>query len=204
VRRPVVVPLVRRHAYYTRWLGAAAAVVAVVGLGVVIAQFDGGEGTDESAAIEAPDDTASAEARTEFEQSAPPAETTGALLSGDVAADDAGDTAPDSDAVAGAADAPTAAPAATLAAESAAVPEASLETPEELATFAAMAERTFDSQTRDHLIPPCAGEESDGIEYVATGTYRGEPVVIGIDAEREGAIAVDPDTCQIVAEAPLP
>jgi hypothetical protein len=203
VRRPVVVPLVRRHASYTRWLGAAAAVVAVLGLGVVIAQFDGGEGTDDSAAIEAPDDTASAEARTEFEQSAPPSDTTGALLSGDDAAEDAGDAAPDSDAVAGA-DVPTAAPAATLAAESAAVPEASLETPEELATFAATAERAFDSQTRDALIPSCAGEESDGIEYVATGTYRGEPVVIGIDAEREGAIAIDPDTCQIVAEAPLP
>jgi hypothetical protein len=91
-----------------------------------------------------------------------------------------------------------------LAAESAAVPEATLETPEELATFAATAERAFDSQTRDALIPSCAGEESDGIEYVATATYRGEPVVIGIDAEREDAIAVDPDTCQVVAEAPLP
>jgi hypothetical protein len=54
------------------------------------------------------------------------------------------------------------------------------------------------------LTPPCADGVFDDIDtYVATGTYRGRAVVIGVDDQDERAIAVDPDTCEIVAEAPL-
>jgi hypothetical protein len=205
---PTVVPFVRRHSFSTRWLTAAAAVAAVVGLGVVVAQFGSGDGNDESAAFDVAtaDTELSAESRTEFEQIEAPAGTEGALFSGDDAADEAAaEAAPDADA-AGAADAPNAAPEGTSTLESAAVPEASLESPEELGVFAADAKTAAeDGIARDTLARPCPDEAFDDIDtYIAMGTYLGRPVLVGIDDERERAFAVDPDTCTIVAEAPLP
>ena len=207
---PAVVPFVRRHSYSARWLTAAAAVAAVAALGVIVAQFGGGEGSDDSAAIDAAtaDTVVRAESQTEFEQIEPPAGTERALITGveDAAdaADAADDAAPDAD-VAGAADAPSA-PDATAAAESAAVPEPSLESPEELGMFAADAKTAAENDLgRDTLARPCRDEAFDEIDlYVAMGTYLGRPVVIGIDDERGRAFAVDADTCEIVAEAPLP
>ena len=59
--------------------------------------------------------------------------------------------------------------------------------------------------SRDVLAAPCPDEAFDDIDvYVAMGTYRDRSVMIGIDDEDDRAIAVDPDTCEIVAEAPLP
>lgn len=210
---PTVVPFVRRHSYSARWLAAAAAFAAVAALGVVVAQFGGREGSDDSAAFDAAtaDTELSAESRTEFEQIESPAGTDGALLSGgDDSADEAtpdaaAQAASDAD-VAGAVDAPSAAPEETAALESAAVPEASLESPEELGVFAADAKTAAENDLeRDTLARPCREAEFDEIDtYVATGTYLGRPVVIGIDDERGRAFAVDPDTCEIVAEAPLP
>ena len=51
-RRSPVVPFERRRTY-TRWLTAAAAVVAVAGLGVIVAQFGGDDDADNSTAFEA-------------------------------------------------------------------------------------------------------------------------------------------------------
>jgi hypothetical protein len=208
---PTVVPFVRRHSYSTRWLTAAAAVAAVAALGVVVAQFGSGDGDDNSAASDAAtaDTELSAESRTEFEQIEPPAGTQGALFSGDDAADEAAPEAaaqaPSAD-IAGAGDTPSAAPEATSTLESAAVPEASLGSPEELGVFAAEAKTADeDGVERDTLARPCPDEAFDEIDtYVAVGTYLGRPVVVGIDDERGRAFAVDPDMCEIVAEAPLP
>ncbi|MGH9132881.1 MAG: hypothetical protein ACRDZZ_03030, partial [Ilumatobacteraceae bacterium] len=90
--------------------------------------------------------------------------------------------------------------------ELASAPDAEIESPEELGAVAASARRAADDdQNRDVFARPCAGSEFDGIdEYVATATYRGRPVLIGIDTGRQYAFAVDPGTCEVVAEAPLP
>jgi hypothetical protein len=212
VPQPAVVPFVRRHSYSARWLTAAAAVAAVAALGVIVAQFGGGEDSDDSAALDAAtaDTVVPAESPTEFEQIEPPAGTERALIGGvDDAADAAEDAAPDAalDAeVAGAADAQSAPEATAAAAEPAAAPEPSLESPEELGTFAADAKSAAENDLeRDTLARPCLDEAFDEIDmYVAMGTYLGRPVVIGIDDEGERAFAVDADTCEIVAEAPLP
>jgi hypothetical protein len=213
VRRSDVTSHVRsfeRRRSYTRLLGAAAAVVAVVGLGVVMAQLDGGSGdNDDSAASEAAADTqARSEAAELAEQIESPDETAGAVFSAPAAPADAGgadsgvgastEAAPSADAAA------TEAPAATAAAAPA--PQANLTTLDELGMFAADAKAAVDDDVnRDTLAAPCPGEAFDDIdEYVAMVTYRSRQVMIGIDIDGERAIAVDPETCEIVAEAPLP
>ena len=212
-RKSSVLPFTRRFAS-TRWLTAAAALVAVGALGVVITQT--GESGDEggSVAVDAPDSTnASAESGTALtERLAPPGSSADALLSADVAADEAGGADPDASApaeVPTAAAAETGAPADTAAAsnsiasDSAVAPVANLETLDDLAAFGVVATQDFDSaQGRDVPVPSCAAEVSAAIEYVVTGTYRGRQVVIGIDDDHVSAI--DPNSCEIVAEASLP
>ncbi|HEX6658343.1 MAG TPA: hypothetical protein VF065_09700 [Ilumatobacter sp.] len=208
VGRSRVVSFERRRAY-TRWLTAAAAVAAVAALGVVVAQSDGGGGDDDesSTALEAPAETElRADATTEFtEQSEPPSGTEAAQSSSDAATEEAGGEGADAGVFA---DTPTAAvettPAADVAAPASAV---ALESPQQLAAFAAEAMAAIDEDTsRDIFARPCADDTFDDIDsYVATGTYRGRSVVIGIDDDVDGrAIAVDPNTCELVAEAPLP
>jgi hypothetical protein len=209
-RRPPVVAFERRRSY-TRWLTAAAAVAAVAGLGVVLAQTDGGQSDDESStAFEATADTsASPAADTEFaERSAPPADTQNAL-STEAAADEAGGEGSDAGDLA---EVPTAAgteaPDATTAALDSAQPaqSADIQTSQQLATFAAEAKAANDQDTsREVIARPCPDDTFDDVDsYVAAGTYRGRAVVIGIDDDIERVIAVDPDTCEIVAEASLP
>ena len=214
-RRSHVTSFERRRSY-TRVLSAAAALVAVVGLGAVIAQFGGGDGggDESSVAIEAAADTqARSESEAELTEQIAPDETASAVFSGDVAPDDAGgadsdagastEAAPSGDVAAEATDAPA---ATASAAATAPAPPASITTLDELGRFAADARAAAeDDANRDDLSTSCAGETFDDIdEYVAMVTYRGRPVMIGIDADDERAIAVDPDTCEIVAEAPLP
>jgi hypothetical protein len=203
-----------RRRTYTRWLTAAAAVVVVAGLGVIVAQSGGGDDDQSSTAFEATaDTTARAESSTEFtEQSGPPADTADALTSSGIAADDASGGDADSGAVA---EAPS--PEATEAAEAPAAPAdaaaaepttlAVMESPEDLGAVAAEAQAAVDDgSNRDVLAPPCGDDafDDDIDTYVATGTYRDRSVMIGIDDEDDRAIAVDPVTCEIVAEAPLP
>lgn len=217
--RPRVVAFERRRAY-TRWLSAAAAVVAVLGLGVIVTQLDGGDDNDDSTAFEAPAGTmASAEANTE--RAEPPAATSEALASDADTADATnaaggadGATAATAPAELAAAPDATEAPAAEAPADVAtaygsefeSLPEANLENTQELGTFAADSKQSADEgSTSAPQLCSDNGPELESIdEYVATGTYRGRTVVIGIDAERGRAIAVDPETCAIVAEAPLP
>jgi hypothetical protein len=216
--RPPVVALEQRRPY-TRWLtAAAAAVVAVAGLGVIVAQFGGDDDTDSSTAIElSADIDAGAESSTEFaEQSGPPSDTSEALVSSGIAADDGGGGAPDSDAVAEATSpAATEAPAdaadsadTAAAAEVASEPRslAVMQTSQDLGVVAAAAKVAVENGTNpDVPARPCSDAEFDDIDtYVALGTYLDRSVVIGIDDEDDRAIAVDPDTCEIVAEAPLP
>ncbi|HWM22419.1 MAG TPA: hypothetical protein VNO51_22200 [Ilumatobacteraceae bacterium] len=208
--RPPVVQFERRRSY-TRWLTAAAAVAAVAGLGVVVAQSGGGGGDDDqsSTAFEAPTEiTASPGAGTELaERSAPPADTE--ELSTEAAADEAGGEGTDAGVLS---DVPTAAgteaPDATTPALDSAqpVPAADLQTSQQLASFAAEAKAANDQDdTRGVIARPCPDDTFDDVDsYVATGTYRGRAVVIGIDDDVERVIAVDPDTCEIVAEASLP
>jgi hypothetical protein len=213
-RRSHVTSFERRRSY-TRLLSAAAALVAVVGLGAVIAQFGGGDGggDESSVAIDAADDTqARSESGAELSEQIVPDETASAVLSGDAAPDDAGGADPDvgasteapsGDAAAEATDAPA---ATASAAATAPAPPASITTLDELGRFAADARAAAeDDANRDDLSTSCAGESFEDIdEYVAMVTYRGRQVMIGIDNDDERAIAVDPDTCEIVAEAPLP
>jgi hypothetical protein len=106
----------------------------------------------------------------------------------------------------------TEAPAETAAASAteAAAPEptalAIMQTSEDLGAVAADAQLALENGTsRAALAPPCPDAAFDDIDtYVAMGTYRDRSVVIGIDVEDDLAIAVDSDTCEIVAEAPLP
>jgi hypothetical protein len=221
VRRAPVVRLERRRSTSrstSRWLSVAAAVVAVAALGVVIAQIGGGgdDAGDESVALDAPDAT---EARAETDaavadQFESPSDTADQLLAGDVAADDSGGS--DADAQLSEAAAATVAAAAEDPPDNTAAPAPAadvsthyvMETPEELAAFASDAKAAVESDTsRGVLTPPCAGDALEDIDthvaYVATGTYRGRSVVIGVDDQDERAIAVDRDTCEIVAEAPL-
>lgn len=212
IRRATVRSFEPRRSY-TRLLSAAAAVVAVAGLGVVIAQFGdgGGGGDDQSAAIEPAADTqARSEAGAELTEQIAPDETASAVFSGEVAADDAGradsDSSDSTEALPSAGAAQEAPAATQSAADSAPAPRANITTRDELGRFAADAKAAVDDDgDRDALTAPCAGDSFDDIdEYVAMVTYRGRHVMIGIDADDERAIAVDPDTCEIVAEAPLP
>jgi hypothetical protein len=212
-RRSPTVTFERRRAY-TRWLTAAAAVVAVAGLGVIVAQTGGGDQNDNSTAIEmsASDTSARAESSTEFsEQSEPPSDAADTLASSGIAADDA--SGGDADAgssvetptVAAGTEAPSA-PAAPgdVAAEQTAL--AVMQTPEDLGAVAAEAKGAVENGTNPDVLDRTCGDAAlDDIDmYVAMGTYRDRSVIIGIDDEDDRAIAVDPDTCEIVAEAPLP
>ena len=210
-RRSSVVSFERRRAY-TRWLTAAAAVAAVAGLGGVVAQSGGGDTNDASStAIEAAADTIGrAEAGTEFaQQSEPPSDTEAARSSTDAASDEAGGEGADAGALA---EAPTAAatvaPEATTPALDAAqpAPAPDIKTPQQLASFATEAKAAYDQDSsRNEIARPCPDDTFDAVDsYVATGTYNGRAVVIGIDDDAERAIAVDPDTCEVVAEASLP
>jgi hypothetical protein len=203
-----------RRRTYTRWLSAAAALVVVAALGVVVSRSRGGSDDAEtsSVAVEAPADTKAA-GDALFDTAAEPPEqsasagNTERAETGDVAGADAGvsDEAPR-------AAAETAAPAATeTAADSAQVaaaptPLAAMQTPEDLAAVAAEAKAAVENDpNRDVLARPCRDEAFDDIDtYVAIGTYRDRSVLIGIDDDDDRAIAVDPETCEIVAEAPLP
>ncbi|HEX4981093.1 MAG TPA: hypothetical protein VFV63_05315 [Ilumatobacteraceae bacterium] len=213
-RRSHVTSFERRRSY-TRLLGAAAALVAVVGLGAVIAQLGGGDGGGDqsSVAIEPAADTqARSEAGAELTEQIAPDETASAVFSDDAAPSDAGGadsdvgTSAEQAASGDAATEATEAPAATTPAAAAPAPPTNITTLDELGRFAADAKAAAgDGVTRDDLSTSCAGQTFDDIdEYVAMVTYRGRPVMIGIDADDERAIAVDPDTCEIVARAPLP
>ena len=202
----------RRRRPSTRWLSAAAALVAVAGLGVVVSRFDGESDDDTSSvAIEAPADTAAdgdalfdtSEEQTEQTASSGNAERT---ASADDAASESGGAEPSSGAVE---QAPSAAPAATVAPEETAlVADAALQvilsSPAELGSFAAEAKQASVDGADNAVTVSCVGDELEGIEYLAIGTYRDRAVVIAIVVERERALAIDPDTCEIVAEAPLP
>ena len=163
-------------------------------------------------AVEAPADTKAAGDGLFDTAAEPPEQTASAgnaerAETGDVAGADAGvaDEAPS-------AAAETAAPAATEAAADAAqvaaapTPLAVMKTPEDLAAVAADAKAAVENDpNRDVLARPCNDEAFDDIDtYVAIGTYRDRSVLIGIDDDDDRAFAVDPDTCEIVAEAPLP
>jgi hypothetical protein len=210
-RRAPVVSFERRRAY-TRWLTAAAAVAAVAGLGVVVAQ-SGGDNTDDasSTAIEAASETIGrAEAGNEFdEQSEPPSDTEEAL-SDDAATDAAGGEGADADVFAEAPSAEgTEAPSQTMPAAAdmtGPAPPVAIETPQQLAAYAAEARAVVENDTsRATLSRPCPDEAFDDIDsYVAMGMYRELLVIIGIDDDDERAIAVDPATCEVVAEASLP
>jgi hypothetical protein len=214
VRRAPVVRFERRRST-TRWLSIAAAVVVAAALGVVIAQIggDGDDAGDESVAIDAPDAT---EARAETDagvtdQFESPSDTADPLVAGDGGADDSAGS--DTDAQLSSEAAPTVAAATDAPPDNTTAAEAPanvsthyvMETPQELAAFASDAKAAVERDTsRAALTPPCADDAFADIDtYVATGTYRGRSVVIGIDDQDERAIAVDPDTCEVVAEAPL-
>ena len=210
-RRSNVRTFERRHTY-TRWLSAAAALVAVAALGVVVARSGGGGDNDESGtvAIEAPADTAAGDAlvdtadeQTELSASTGNAERT---ASDDDAGADAGGAEPASET---AEQAP--APAATEASEATtmvadAAPQENLSSPAELGAYALEAKRAAENDPNpDVLARPCSDDAFDDIDtYVAMVTYRDRSVLIGIDDEDDRAFAVDADTCEIVAEAPLP
>ena len=210
-RRSHVRTFERRHRTYGRWLGVAAALVAVAALGVIVSQFGGGSNDDTSSvAVEAPAGTAAAgdalldtsDEQTEQTASAGNAERT---ASDDVASTESGGAE-----LAGTAEqAPSAAPAATVAPEEStlvadAAPLVILTSPTELGSFAAEAEQAAGDGADNDVTVVCVGDELDGIEYLASATYRDRLVVIGIVDARDRAFAIDPDTCEIVAEAPLP
>ena len=186
-----------------------------------MSQFGGRSDDTEtsSVAVEAPADTTAAadalfdSADEQPEQSAAPGDAGRAAT-----ADDSGGAGPASEAAEQAPSAPaaTAAPAAPAShgrlrpspADLASAPAALavMQTPQDLAVVAADAKAAVENGTnRDVVARPCSDDAFDDIDtYVAFGTYRDVSVVIGIDDDADRAIAIDPDTCEIVAEAPLP
>lgn len=219
VARPSNVRTFERRRTYTRWLGAAAAVAAVAALGVVVSQSGGGgdDAETSSVAVEAPAATAAAGGALFDTAAEQPEQTEAPDDAGRTAiAEDSSGAGPSSEAAeqAPSAAAATEAPAATESTEAAAgdavsapTPLAVMQTPEDLAGAAADAKAAVENDPdHDVLARPCTDAAFDDVidSYVATGTYRDRTVTIGIDDEDDRAIAVDPDTCEIVAEAPLP
>jgi hypothetical protein len=206
-----------RRRTYTRWLGAAAALVAIAALGVVVSQIGGRSDDAEtsSVAVEAPaDTTAAAGALFDSADEQPEQSAAGGDAGRAATADDSGGAGPASEAAELAPSAPagTPAPAATepaaVAGDLASAPAALavMQTPRDLAAVAADANAAVENGTNHDVVArPCSDDAFDDIDtYVAFGTYRDVSVVIGIDDDADRAIAIDPDTCEIVAEAPLP
>jgi hypothetical protein len=203
------IPL-RRRPVYARWLPVAAAVLAIGLVGVVIATAGTG-GDDEAAgdaaapaATEAPAVADAGEAARTMEAIAPATE---------LAAIDATATA------APAADMPEAgdAPAATEAPAATGSPEATLSASEmapilDEATLAATGADLLAREADGSLgITPettCGTDDSAPASVLAAGVYQLpeglRPVWIAIDRVTDTVLALDLNTCQPVASAPLP
>ena len=210
----------------TRWLSAvAAAVVVVGGLGFVASQSGGGGDDDAAGGADAQLDSApittsatravpgQAEAESAFEDAA----TASASDMASVAADAAETGAPE-------------APVAVFESEEASgtgagAPSATTASASEPYTFdpgqpiadpgqlAQAAEQLLDRADADELVntpeTSCGTDPAQPLNVLSEGLYRTADAVerrilVAVDDVRRVAVALDPDTCGTIAEAPLP
>jgi hypothetical protein len=225
-----VVPF-RPRPSYTRWLGVAAAVVGVGLLGVIVATAGSGGDDDDAAEIafeSSAQDLDDAQAqRSSLEAPAPAAE---AVESGDTAAvlsagGDAAD-APEATVAAEATMAPAAteAPAATaLAADASAESTTSagappfdpnVPIPDEI-TLGIVGRQLIASQSspqvddesvRSTIETACDDDAEQPRTILAEGSYLRDgaaiPILIAVDASNDKIVAIDPESCNVVAVEP--
>jgi hypothetical protein len=228
--RTVDVVAFRPRPSYARWLGAAAAVVGVGLLGVIIATAGSGDGDDDSAeiAFEAPTEQQLDLTAADDDASSPAAPLPESLDSADEAAVFGADAeaAPEAAEATMAAEAPaaTGAPAATeLAADAGAQPTASAGAPPfdpavpipDETTLGIVGRQLIAQQaseastvTSARATPETACDDDRDLprtilseaSYVRDGVAV--PILIAFDTTNAKIIAIDPDTCAVVAVEP--
>jgi hypothetical protein len=204
------IPL-RPRPSYAKYLGVAAAVVAVVGLGVVVSQAGRGGGDDDAAdtaAIESAAEPVDGDADTAFIESAParssePASEFNDEVSGEIA-NDQGEEAPEENSADGQADEPT-----VDTVRSAVPPDFDADAPiaddGELGIYGAYLLNQRDSgelgATPEYNCPAQSYPFLDEAIFMFDGDER--PVYVAVDEAGGFVFAIDVDTCDALAVGSL-